>query len=284
MNMYYNEPLRQIPLKEYKFQSEAAMKFFLLDNTDLLCPEDLGFEDISIMGNEVALRNGEIAGRMDITAIYDGTTIGIIELKNVELTIDHLNQLTNYFTLTDELAERFRGLSIDSSMERFGLLVGPSISCELENKIKQGGILSNGTISAMILQRFRDDENGSYIFNRVINANLGRVIVYYTFNGSRYGVGRLVHAVIKKYVIDNPEVTLERLQTIFPRSLHGNYEIVVDESKPTERFNVIYFYREKDKITLQDGRKICVTRQWGNPIIGGFLGKAKELGYEITQN
>ena len=284
MNMYHTKPLRQIPLKEYKFQSEAAMKYFLLDNADLLCPEDLGFEDISIMGNEVALRNGGVAGRMDITAIYDGTTIGIIELKNVELTIDHLNQLTNYFNLTNELAERFNDLAIDPSMERFGLLVGPSISCELEKKIKEGGNLPNGTISAMILQRFRDEENGCYIFNRVINANLGRGRAYYTFNGHIYGVGGLVLAVIKKYVIDHPELTLEELQTIFPRALHGNYELVVDASDPLERFNVIYFYRERDKITLKDGTKICVTRQWGRPIIGRFLDKAKELGYEITQN
>ena len=66
--------------------------------------------------------------------------------------------------------------------------------------------------------------------------------------------------VIKKYVKDQPEVTLEELQTIFPRDLHGNYELVVDASDPPERFNVIYFYRERDKITLKDGTKICVTR------------------------
>ncbi len=91
-------------------------------------------------------------------------------------------------------------------------------------------------------------------------------------------------AVIKKYVIDHPDVALNELQTIFPRALHGNYELVVDASNPTERFNVIYFYREEDKIDLKDGRKICVTRQWGSPIIGRFLQKAKELGYDITQN
>lgn len=85
--MYYNQTLRQIPLKENNFQSEAAMQFFLLDNTDLLCPEEIGFEDISSVSHEVAVRNEERAGRMDITAIYDGTTIGIIELKNEELTI-----------------------------------------------------------------------------------------------------------------------------------------------------------------------------------------------------
>ena len=90
--------------------------------------------------------------------------------------------------------------------------------------------------------------------------------------------------VNKKYVIDHPEVTLEELQTIFPRALHGNYELVVDASDPPERFNVIYFYRERDWIDLKDGRKICVTNQWGRPIIGRFLQKAKELGYEITQN
>jgi hypothetical protein len=47
--------------------------------------------------------------------------------------------------------------------------------------------------------------------------------------------------VNKKYVIDHPEVTLEELQTIFPGSLYGNYELVVDVSNPAERFNVIYF-------------------------------------------
>ena len=105
----------------------------------------------------------------------------------------------------------------------------------------------------------------------------------YTFNGHIYGVGRLVLAVIKQYAEDHPNITLNELKTIFSRSLHGNYELVVDASNPTERFNVIYFYREEDKITLMDGRKICVTNQWGRPIIGRFLQIAKELGYEITQ-
>ena len=45
-----------------------------------------------------------------------------------------------------------------------------------------------------------------------------------------------------------------------------------------------YFVREIDKITLKDGRKICITNQWGRPIIGKFIDKGVDLGYDITQN
>ncbi len=278
MNMYYNQTLRQIPLKEHNFQSEAAMQFFLLDNTDLLCPEELGFEDISSVEYEVAVRNEERAGRMDITAIYDGTTIGIIELKNVELTIAHLNQLTNYFTLTDRLAQKFKDLAIDS-MERFGLLIGPSISRELEDRIRQGDNLKDGTISAMILQRFRDEENNCYIFNRVISANPGRDFTRYLLDGVYYGKARYVQAVLRKFIESNQHLTLAQLQKKFPREIQGNLEMVLNKKSP-KATKKNYFVNANDLIPLEQGIEVVITRQWGKSNIDRFLNLIPDLGLD----
>ena len=279
MNMYYNEPLRQIPLKEYSFQTESAMQFFLLDNTDLLCPEELGFEDISILDYEVAVKKEKIAGRMDITAIYDGTTIGIIELKNEELNIQHLDQLVNYFKFTDQITEKFKDLALDSTMDKFGLLVGPSISRELEQKIREGNILKDVTISAMILQRYRDNENGCYIFNRVISANPGRDFARYILDGEYYGKGRYVLAILRKY-IGPRKVTLADLQKTFPKEIQGYYEMVVDADTLPKEGRRNYFMRTGDIIHLQDGTNVAVTRQWGKGNIERFLKLAKDLGLD----
>ena len=39
MNMYYNEPLRQIPLKEYNFQSEVVNKKYFKDHPEVTLEE-----------------------------------------------------------------------------------------------------------------------------------------------------------------------------------------------------------------------------------------------------
>lgn len=277
--MYYNEPLRQIPLKEFAFYNESAMQFFLLDNTELLCLEDLGFEDISIVGYEVAINAGGQNRRIDILAINDSTTIGVVELKNVELNGDHLNQHINYITHMEPLTENLGGP--DSKMSKIGILVGPSISLELEDKIRRGIVVDGAPVCAIILQRFRNLDNRYYTINRVICSNPGKNNAYFTFNGNIYGVGRLVLAVIRKYVLDNPNITFKELQSVFRKSIHGSFELDVDTDNPPDRVHENYFVQENDKIKLKDNKSTYVTRQWGRPIIGNFFKKAKDLGYDI---
>ena len=53
----------------------------------------------------------------------------------------------------------------------------------------------------------------------------------YIFNGELLGKGRMVLAVIKKYVSDHPDVTYKALKKVFPDSLQAESEIQFTETQ-----------------------------------------------------
>ena len=81
-----------------------------------------------------------------------------------------------------------------------------------------------------------------------------------------YGVGRFVLAVVKQYVSEHPNITLDELEERFPSYLSSssNCGIVrsmdfVKESKDRERR-----FFTKDSIILNNGTEVVVNNQWGN--------------------
>lgn len=99
----------------------------------------------------------------------------------------------------------------------------------------------------------------------------------YKFNNQMYGKNRLVLAVVKKYVEENPNITFEILKSVFNK-LKGSQDIVkkLDDVKDKKRF----FVNDNEAINIVD-EKIVVSNQWDKNNITGFISQAEKLGYQI---
>ena len=103
----------------------------------------------------------------------------------------------------------------------------------------------------------------------------------YFFNGHTYGKGRLVLAVIKDYVMKNPNITFSQLKTIFPDSLQGR-ETFTTENVAKSKKDKRNFIEQDELIALND-EIIAVSSQWGIFNIKLFLENCKRLNIEITK-
>ena len=109
----------------------------------------------------------------------------------------------------------------------------------------------------------------------------------YIFNGETYGKGRLVLAVIKKHITDDPQITLQNLQADFPKELQypGSIGVINKleyvETKFSEHSNKRHYIKPDELIKIEGG-VIAVCTQWGIDNIENFIAQAKKLGHEIT--
>jgi hypothetical protein len=80
----------------------------------------------------------------------------------------------------------------------------------------------------------------------------------YAVNGEgRYGKGRMVEAVVKKYVELNPGTTVQKLKEVFPERLQGS-NFIKDSSETITDMKRYY------ESVLQGGRiKFYISNQWG---------------------
>jgi hypothetical protein len=106
------------------------------------------------------------------------------------------------------------------------------------------------------------------------------------FDGKDYPKGRLVLAVIKKYVAEkNP--TAAQLRAAFPDTLLPNYGIVRDVAvakKATVHGKKRYFLKSDQTIRCKDGRVIAVANQFSSENIKPFIEHVKTLGYSVASN
>ena len=91
----------------------------------------------------------------------------------------------------------------------------------------------------------------------------------FSLDGIKYwGIGRFVLAVVKQYVSEHPDITLEDLEKVFPSNLNSSSNLGV--VRPIEFLNEHpewkrhYFMKDDDKIILRDNTTIVVNREWGN--------------------
>lgn len=115
----------------------------------------------------------------------------------------------------------------------------------------------------------------------------GRDKTKYILKGQKFGKGRLVHALVACYLLDNPDTTFERLKEVFPDSLQGGkYGVFAPlgeaEDVKTTTGQERYFLGRKDVLHTGEGKSIAVCSQWGIDNIRPMLRKAEELRYEIT--
>ena len=95
------------------------------------------------------------------------------------------------------------------------------------------------------------------------------------------GKGKLVLAVIKDYVKNNPGISFEELLIVFPPKFHATYAIVAKAEEIKEKARVRYFMKDADRIVLSDAT-VVVCNQWGITNISPFLEVCKKLELEIN--
>lgn len=112
----------------------------------------------------------------------------------------------------------------------------------------------------------------------------GRDTTKYILEGKKYGKSRLVHAVVKKYVRDNPATSADELLSIFDKSLQGPIGVIriLDEVKASYPDYARRFFIKPNELIKTATKDCIVCNQWDIDNIEGFLTRTKEIGYNIT--
>ena len=119
---------------------------------------------------------------------------------------------------------------------------------------------------------------------------MGKDFTKYTFNGKIYSKGRLVLAVVGKYVALNPKTTFQELKTIFPDELQSKTSIQFSKIQLVfEKVDVIemseqkrFFMHDNELVDLADS-VIAISKEWNKENIRNFNSKAKRMGFEILE-
>lgn len=107
----------------------------------------------------------------------------------------------------------------------------------------------------------------------------------YIFDGDKYGKGKLVLAVIKKYYDKNRNLSIDDLMKAFPSHLQGSMGVFSKYEDARKIFSETghkrHFIDADELINTADGR-YAVCSQWGKGNINAFIDAARKLNFKIT--
>jgi hypothetical protein len=119
-------------------------------------------------------------------------------------------------------------------------------------------------------------------FSRQMTSSNDRDYSRYFFNGQTLGKNRLVLAVIKEYVENNPNITFSQLKAKFPDSLQGS-ETFTTETEAKQKRDRRNFIRPNELISLID-TTIAVSTQWGLGNVTRFIDHCRRMNIDIKLN
>lgn len=294
MKIYKHLTANDVYLEPFPFRRELSMEAYLVENERILCLDADLFSDVEIVETELTLKQGrksnETDGRIDILATYSQEYIAVVELKLGQLEDIHLKQLEDYLEQRGQILAKYPNILNQESTPTpkwIGVLVGSSIDAQLAQSLVNGYASTSGIqIAALTLQRFRSGDGNIYVSTETYFNNIGltKDSTKYVFDGVTLGKGRLVLAVIKKFVQTHPNTTFAELEHAFPGNLQGK-----NVFSTADRANEIYtstgrkrhFVDPEDLIQLTDG-VIAVSSQWGISNINRFIEYALSQGFDIA--
>jgi hypothetical protein len=282
-------------LENFPFRRELSMESYLVENEGVLALDNDAFSDVSIIQEELTLKQGRSSkdtdGRIDILLTYSNEYIGVVELKLGELNNLHLEQLEDYLKEKHQIIEEFPNIldsSISPKPKWVGVLVGSNISPTLAQTLYQGYITKCGVqIAALTIQRFKGKNGSIYITTDIHfkNSLAAKDLTKYSFNGVLYGKGRLVLAVLKQHVSSNPYITFAELENNFPSKIQGSLGVFCSENEAnnivSKTARLRHFVKPNELIKIGD-ETIAVCSQWGAGNINNFISHAKKLGYSVN--
>lgn len=293
MRIYRHLTANEIRLEPFPFKRELSMEAYLIENEGVLALDDEVFCNVEIIDAELSLKRGRTSkdtdGRIDVLATYSQEYIAVIELKLGTLTQLHRQQLEDYLMERGQLLEQYpNALNLEAAPtpKWIGVLVGSAIDSELADAMRAGATTTQGIpLAALTIQRFRGSDGTVMVSTDVyFRAPGSKDTTRYEFNGETYGKGRLVLAIVKRYVADHPGITYAQLEAAFPRELQGSGGVVATIDAANHIYAVSgrkrHFLEPEEQIELADS-KIVVSSQWGVRNIDGLLGRAAFLGYTV---
>jgi len=294
MKIYRHITVNDVRLEAFPFKRELSMEAYLIDNEQVLALDDDIFSNAEVIAAEVQLervrKNKGGDGRIDILATYSDEYVAIVELKLGEVDQSALDQLEEYLSERAQLVAKYKNaLGNDSSPNPkwIGILVGSRIDPVFAKRFRDGyqTLADQIPVAAMTLQRFRGSD-GSVLVTTDSYFKLpgAKDATKYLFEGKTLGKGRLILAVVKRYVALNPDISFAQLEKSFPKSLQGSIGVVATLAQANDVYardeRPRHFLNTGDMIELQDG-PVAVCTQWGIGNIDAFLRRAAALGFSI---
>lgn len=289
MEMFRQVTANNITLKEYPFWKELAMEAYLLENEEILKLDKENFNDVTILDAEIALKQGRKNGdgRIDILVKYSGEYLGIVEIKLNEINQNSLEQLEDYINKKDQILSQSSEYWTENTNPKWvGVLVGTEICSILRDKLKNGYEYLGIPIAGLTIKRFRSAENEIFVISDTYFKfkYLSKDYSKFIFNGLEFNKGRLVNAVIRHYVDENPTISFSELKQKFPNYIQGSFGVFDTKAKAVDIFqrwgHKRHYINPDEEIRLID-ETICTCTQWNLETIKTFLNKSNILGLKI---
>ncbi|MBS9781857.1 MAG: hypothetical protein KGV56_05115 [Gammaproteobacteria bacterium] len=292
MNIFKQVSINNIKLDPYPFQKELIMEAYLIENTDVLTLDNDNFESPEFIDEEVALKGSGTLynGRIDILIKYSEDYVAIVELKKEVINENTLKQLEGYLKVRKELIKKYPD-DITKDTKFIGIMVGTSICPKLQEKLQNGYTTSEGLLVAgIVLKRYKFEETKEvFVLSETFCnfKNSRKDFSKYSFQKQTYNKGRLVHAVVKHYVSNNPNITFIELQQKFPNCINSQ-GVFTTKDEAMKIFNKTerkrHYINPNEFIQLSDV-VIATSTQWSVNTISEFIKIANKLDstYKIQQ-
>jgi hypothetical protein len=115
-----------------------------------------------------------------------------------------------------------------------------------------------------------------------------RDFTQYTFDGQTFGKGRLVLALIRRYIADHPGTDFAALREAFPDALQADSplqfstaQVVVAKLADVADGDRQRFFDKADELIDVADAKVVVSREWNRHNILNVLARAESLGYQV---
>lgn len=295
MMLFRKTVMNGLALEECPFQREFELEGCLESNPELLCLDDDDFSSPRLIAVEAFMQNGRgrSGGRADMIVAYSCGRIGIVELKKGSIDRNAYNQLSDYLSARSGLVEvnsfkeylKSEGQTIEKLKEDdfVGVLVGQEIDEEVLDLIR--GAKSNKRIYAIEIRRLKTKEAVFILSNVISQKRRDHTKFRINKEQERYGKGRLVFEVIRRYVESKRgQVSYADLEHVFPAKLkgvkHKGFGCFLWRSEALRQAEqtgyVRHYLKEEEMIHLLDG-DVAVSTQWDAKNIRNFIEKAEKV-------
>lgn len=289
MKIFKQVTANNIELSPYPFKKELAMEAYLIENEEILALDNDNFTEVAVLDEEIALKKGrrDRDGRIDILTSYGAEYLSIIELKLNQIDESTLNQLESYLDQKEQILEIGKYWNEEVKPKWIGVVVGTSISAELQEKLNNGYKYNDIPIAGIVLNRYRSSDNNIFVVSDTYFSYKYSEKDYskFTYKNKTYNKARLVNEIVREFIDLNPTTTFAKLKEFFPKHIQGSFGVFDKLSRAEEIYSSWgykrHYIKPTETINLVDGEVIATCNQWNPHNISDFIENAKKLGYQI---